>query len=96
MDFVIQQDIQQLVFDSNNRQMAIKELIKDSKAWARELENQDMARLAVNLKRLESDVILLQVDWITLIGQSHQEYSQYSTFEDFQRAFDSLVIYRWC
>jgi hypothetical protein len=92
MDFVIQQDIKKLVFDSNILQLFIEELIQDCEAWRRDRENDELTECAENLKRLESDVILLQADWNILIGPTHHGYSQYETVNGFQRAFESLDI----
>jgi hypothetical protein len=92
MDFFIRQDVQQLVSDSNNLKTIIKELAKDSEAWAMEQENQDLADFAKNLRRLECDMVLLQADWISLIGENYEDYSPYETFDGFQMAFDSLDI----
>jgi hypothetical protein len=90
MDFFIRQDIQRLVTDSNDLQMVIKELVRDSEAWARDRESQDLAEFAENLKQLECDVILLQADWVTIMGEIYQGCGQYDIFEGFQGAFDSL------
>jgi len=98
MDYFIRQDIQKLVSDSIELQMVIKEIVKDSEAWARNRESDDLVDFAENLKHLESDVILLQADWTSLMGETYQDVQyqeqdiQYQAIEGFQKAFESLDI----
>jgi DNA repair exonuclease SbcCD ATPase subunit len=89
MDLVIRRDIRQLVHDAQEVRSELDMLEQDHEAWAREREENDLVEVIGYLKRLESDVSMMQADWISM-GHRYRENGTRQVLESLHRAFSTL------
>jgi hypothetical protein len=89
MDLVIRRDIRQLVDDAQEVRRGLDMLEHDHEAWAREREENDLVQVLEHLKRLESDVSMMQADCISM-GHRYRENGTRQLLESLHRAFLTL------
>jgi DNA repair exonuclease SbcCD ATPase subunit len=89
MDLVIQKDIRQLVHDAQEVRSELDMLEQDHEAWAREREENDLVEVLDHLKRLESDVSIMQADCISM-GYRYRGNGNRYVIESLHRAFSTL------
>ena len=91
MNLVIRGDMRKLVMDARKVRMKLDMLEQDQKTWAREREKNDLANVIDHLKKLESDVSMMQADCVS-IGCLQREDGAWRILDSLHRAFVTLNI----
>ena len=89
MDLVIQRDIRQLLHDAQLVRRGLDMLEQDHEAWARDRQKNDLVVVLTQLKRLESDVSLMQADCFSM-GHRHRGNGNRDVLENLHQAFSTL------
>jgi len=91
MDLIIRRDIRQLMLGTKKLQRELGILEQDHDAWARERQQYDLIQIIKRVKRLESDVSVMQSDCMSM-GLSHHEDGSWQVVESLHRTFATLNI----
>lgn len=91
MDLMIRRDIRQLMLDAKKVRRGLGMLEQDHDAWARERQQYDLIQLIKRVKRLESDVSMMQSDCMSML-LSHQKDDSWQVVDSLHRTFATLNI----
>ncbi len=89
MYLTVRRDIRHMVLEIQKVQRGLDMLEKDHEAWARQCQQEDLKQLTGFLKRLESDVSIIQSDCMSL-SLKYQEDGTWTILDSLHRAFATL------
>lgn len=91
MDLVVNQDIRKLVLGAQKVQKGLDMLEQDREAWAREREENDLAKVIEHLRRLECDVSMMQAHLVSK-GLRYQAEGKCHFLDPLHRTFSTLNV----
>ncbi len=86
----LKKDIRTLLVDTEIFQEDLEMTEREYCNWVRERKINDLAKITEYLKKLESEVIIMEIDCITLMGQTYQNHSTWQNFNRFHLTFLTL------
>ncbi len=86
----IKKDIRTLLVDTEIFQRDLEIAEREYCNWLREHKINDLIQSIEYLKTLESEVIVMQVDCVALMGQTYQNHGDWQIFNHFHQAFLTL------
>lgn len=88
----MQRDIRTFIADTDKVKQGLSKLKQDCALWNRDSERKDMTDLLEFLKQLETDVAIMEADWIGFISRSDKKRTAAQTVDTLQKAFVNLNV----
>jgi len=92
MDPTLKSDITKLWSDTEETRRELETLKKDRSKWARNREQNDLTDFLKDLKRLESDLVMVLADWTLQNCRAKNESQTDQVFDSFHHSLAKLNI----